>query len=144
MTKQERIEIINRSEKCILAIMVCSLVVIIIICVAFLPWSKPQECSQECFYNMTVEKSVYHFPRWDITLLAHENMSKISEVQLRYGEQWLEKHVVGVSLEEGDWLTIHFNLNVHIVSGEIFTMYLYFEHNDFMRINLTLPAEETT
>ena len=133
-------------NKSVIPLIGMAVLISISICVAFL-YKSPE--GQECFYNITVEKSVYRFPWWNITILAQDDIPKIFGVQLRYGEQWLEKHEIGASLEEGDRLTLHFNFNVHVVSGENFTLYLYFhtlgtidKHsgNYFMRINLTLPV----
>jgi len=138
MTKQERIEIIGRSEKCALVIMACFIVAIIIImCVAFLPRSEQLECS----YDITVKESVYGFPWWNITLLMHEDIPRILGVQLRYEEQWLKKHTIGMIFERGDSLTLRFKFNIHIASSENFILYVYFEHNYFMRIDLILPEE---
>ena len=122
-------------DKNVIFLIGMAVLIAISICVVFL-YPRPQEC----FYSLTVE-SIYHFPWWNITLWAHEDMPKISEIQLRYGEQWLEKHMIDTSLEVGDKLTCQFKLNVHIVPGENFILYLYFEHNYYMTINLMLPEE---
>jgi hypothetical protein len=128
-------------DKSVIPLIVMAVLILITICVTFL---YPRKEYQEWSYNITAEKSVYSFPWWNITLLAHEDTPKIVEIQLYYGEQQvLEKYTVGISMRDGDRLTVTNMFNVHIVSGEIFTMYLYFEHNDFMRFNLTLPVEET-
>ena len=104
-------------NKSVIPLIGMAVLISISLCLVFL-YSRPQW--QECFYNITVEKSVYSFPWWNITLLAHEDMPKISEIQLRYGEQWLEKHMIDTSLEVGDKLTCQFKLNVRIVPGENF------------------------
>jgi len=94
-------------------------------------------------YDVSVTKSMYHFPQWNVTLTFHQNISvPLYSAKLFHGGQLVTyADWKAIIFNKNDNLTFNYNMDVHIASGENFTIWLYFDSNKYMTLNLILPTE---
>ena len=97
----------------------------------------------QVFYAISVEKSVYDFPYWNITLLAKESIPvQTHAVQMFYkGNKVIDSTIKNVTLSEGDRLVLTYVLDSYVAPRENFTLYLWFKGNRYERFLLSLPEE---
>ena len=105
--------------------------------------SLEQKRPTEVFYVITLENSVYHYPLWNITLKAKQEIPlELQSVQLYYkGVKVLEKTIVAIKLKEGDCLVLTNTFGSYVTSGENFTLFLRFDEYKYQQFPLTLPKE---
>jgi hypothetical protein len=99
-----------------------------------------QKRPTEVFYAITVESSVYHYPHWNITLKAKQDIPlELHSVQIYYkGVKVLEKTIKAIKLEEGDCLILTSTFASYN-PGENFTLFLRFDKLMYQQFPLMLP-----
>lgn len=115
-----------------------SVIALAIIGGAIIVWVM--ELPREVHYNITVSKSVYKFPYWNMTLDFNvEDAVELVAVQLEYGEQMLKEQKIGMDFYKGDSLTLAWYLDAHLSPFKPCKLYVYFPNNRYMTLNLEVP-----